>query len=231
MCEILAVRSQEPRPFATVMPWARKIEYYGLANFGWGVAWLADGRVERYRFEGRLSEDKDADRVLAGVTSTHYLVHFRRPNRLSTVQLADTQPFLAEEGRFAFCHNGSFTKEAEFRGRFEGRLEGKADSEVGFRMFEDYLGQGLRPEEALVRTHGQLHGNANLGYLASDGELVLFNSYPTNLFHRFRVDGVEVAATELHSPDDSLFRLVFPDATDRRLISGAEALAQPERSR
>ena len=231
MCEILAVCSREPRSFSAVMPWARKMAYYGLVNFGWGVAWLDRGRVRRYRFEGRLSEDERAERALAGVSSTHYLVHFRRPNRLSTVQLADTQPFLSRDERFAFCHNGSFTREAEFRGRFEGRLEGKADSEVGFRMFEEYLGQGLSAQQALVQTHSQLNGNANLGYLGADGELVLFNSYPTNRFHRFWVDGAEVAATELHSPDDSLFRLIFPTAMDRRVISGAEALVRPEPAR
>jgi predicted glutamine amidotransferase len=207
------------------------MESYGIASFGWGVAWLDAGRVRRYRFAGRLAEDEQAGRALSGVSSTHYLVHFRRPNLLSTTQLADTQPFLARDERFAFCHNGSFVREAEFRSRFEGRLEGKADSEVGFRMFEDYLDQGLGAEEALVQTHGQLNGRANLGYLGAGGELVLFNSYPTNRFHRFRVDGAEVAATELHSPDDSLFRLIFPEATDRRLISGAEALAHHEPAR
>ena len=231
MCEILAVCSRVPRSFALILPWARTMEYFGLANFGWGVVWLDGGRVRRYRFEGRLSEDEQAEPALAGVSSTHFLVHFRRPNRLSTVQLADTQPFLSGDERFAFCHNGSFIREAEFRGRFEGRLEGRADSEVGFRMFEDYLGHGLSAAEALVKTHDQLNGNANLGYLGADGELVLFNSYPTNRFHRFRVDGAEVAATELHSPDDSLFRLVFPEATDRRLISGAEALGRHETAR
>jgi predicted glutamine amidotransferase len=231
MCEILAVRWPTPTPFREVMPWARKIEYYGLGNFGWGVAWLADGRVRRYRFQGRLSEDASAADELADVASTHYLVHFRRPNRLSTVQLADTQPFLADKGRFAFCHNGSFTREPEFRGQFEGRLKGKADSEVGFRLFEQILGQGGDAEDALRRTHEQLHGNANLGYLGSDGEMVVFNAYPTNRFHRFRFDGADVAATELHSPDDSLFKLVFPTATSRQVISGVQSLAQPEAAR
>ena len=88
-----------------------------------------------------------------------------------------------------------------------------------------------RFEQALARTHEQLSGNANLGYLGSDGELVVFNAYPNNRFHRFRVDGALVAATELHSADDSLFQLVFPAATDRRVISGAESLAQPEAAR
>jgi predicted glutamine amidotransferase len=231
MCEILAVRWPTPTPFSTITPWAEKIEYYGLGNFGWGVAWLEDGKVKRYRYQGRLSEDSAAAGELANVASTHYLVHFRRPNRLSTVQLADTQPFLSEKGGFAFCHNGSFTREPEFREQFAGRLEGKADSEVGFRVFEQIMGGGVGAEEALIRTHQQLLGNANLGYLGSDGELAVFNSYPNNRFHRFSIDGAEVAATELHSPDDSLFRLVFPSATARHVISGAESLAQPEAAR
>jgi predicted glutamine amidotransferase len=231
VCEILAVRWPTPTPFKAIMPWAEKIEYYGLANFGWGVAWLEDGRVRRYRYEGRFSEDRSAAHELEDVSSTHYLVHFRRPNRLSTVQLADTQPFLADGGRFAFCHNGSFTREPEFRYRFAAQLKGQADSEVGFRMFEEILDQGVSVEEALVNTHHQLNGSANLGYLGADGELVVFNAYPSNRIFRFRTDGAEMAATELHSPDDSLFRLVFPAATERRAISAAESLAQPKLTR
>jgi predicted glutamine amidotransferase len=231
LCEILAVRWSVPTRFQTLLPWAEKIEYYGIANFGWGLAWLEDGEVKRYRYEGRLSEDPSVHQKLATVASTHFLVHFRRPNRLSTIQIADTQPFLADRGRFAFCHNGSFTREREFRDRFAALLQGKADSEVGFRVFEEILDHGASAEQALARTHEQLSGNANLGYLGSDGELVVFNAYPNNRFHRFRVDGALVAATELHSADDSLFQLVFPAATDRRVISGAESLAQPEAAR
>jgi predicted glutamine amidotransferase len=226
MCEVLAVVWPSPRPFSAVLGWAERIEYYGIANFGWGVAWLDADCVRRYRFEGRLAADSNVAKELAGVASTHYLVHFRRPNRLTTIQLADTQPFLAADGHFAFCHNGSFIRDHEYRDRFAGLLEGKADSEVGFRVFEEMLAQGLRPDEALVKTHAQLSGIANLGYLGSDGELVVFNSYPNNPFHRFRSDGAEIAATGLHSADDSLFQLVFPAATDRRVVAGAEAMTR-----
>jgi len=231
LCEILAVRWATPTRFQELVPWAEKIEYYGIASFGWGVAWLEHGEVKRYRYEGRLTEDRSGVKQIANVVSTHFLVHFRRPNRLSTIQMADTQPFLAEKGRFAFCHNGSFTREREFRDRFAGRLQGKADSEVGFRVFEEILDQGASPEQALVKTHDQLAGNANLGYLGADGEMVVFNAYPNNRFHSCRVDGALVAATELHSADDSLFRLVFPGATERHVIIGAESLAQPEAAR
>jgi predicted glutamine amidotransferase len=231
MCEVLAVRWPRAVPFTDVLPWAQKMEYYGMGSFGWGVAWLNDGQVEGYRFAGRLAEDEKGPKRLAEVTSTHYLVHFRRPTRLGTVQLADTQPFISGGGRFAFCHNGFFNKEAQFRERFGSRLEGQADSEVGFRMFEDFAAEGLPPEEAIRRTHDQLQGNANIGYLGADGELVVFNAYPKNQLYRFRLDGADLAATELHSPDDSLFRLIFPGATSRRTVTGAEILATPEAAR
>jgi predicted glutamine amidotransferase len=231
MCEVLAVRCSQPLPFTEVLPWAEKMEYYGLGSFGWGVAWLDDGRVRGYRYPGRLAEDTGSRDRLAGVASTHYLVHFRRPTRLGTTQLADTQPFLAANGRFAFCHNGYFSKEADYRERYAGRLEGRADSEVGFRMFEDFIADGVAPEEAVRRTHDELQGNANIGYLGADGELVVFNAYPKNQLYRFRMRDADLAATELHSPDDSLFHLIFPGASDRRKVMGADILAAPETAR
>jgi len=172
-----------------------------------------------------------ASEQLASVSSTHYLVHFRRPTRLGTIQLADTQPFVAEDETFAFCHNGYFTKQAKFRQRYGSRLRGNADSEVGFRMFEGFRAQGLPVEQAIVRTHDELQGSANIGYLGANGELVLFNAYPKNRLYRFKLDEADVAATELHSPDDSLFRLIFPEATGCRTITGAQTLAAPEAAR
>ena len=225
MCEILAVHWPSARPFRDVMPWAEKIEHYGFGRFGWGVAWLDDGRVGSHRFPGSLREDPELDRGLLDVRSTRFLVHFRRPNKLSTVQLADTHPFVDDARRFAFCHNGTFAREPDYRPRYESRLAGKADSEVGFRMLEDLLAEGRRPADALSELYELLGGRANIGLLAADGELLVFNAYPQNRMFRFRTAGAEVAATELHSADDSLFTLVFPEATDRQAVRDAEAVA------
>ncbi len=40
----------------------------------------------------------------------------------------------------------------------------------------------------------------------------------------FRDGDADVAATELHSPDGSLFNLVFPDATDRAVVRESAVL-------
>jgi predicted glutamine amidotransferase len=220
VCELLAVAFDEPRPFGVVLPWARDIERLGIGGFGWGVAWLGlDGTVQGYRHPTSMREDPAGADSLAGVTSTRFLVHHRRPNRLSTVQMADTQPFV-EQGRFAFCHNGSFERHAALRDRFAGRLHGRADSEVGFAYLNAELGGGLDPAEALTATHRELGGTANLGYLGRDGRLLAYGGYPKNAVWAFVLDGASVAATGLHSDDGSLFDLVFPDAKDRHRVEG-----------
>jgi predicted glutamine amidotransferase len=224
MCEILAVNWSAPRRFGDLLGWVKKIEHYGLGSFGWGVAWLERGRIGRHRFAGSISEDP-ALGGLVGIPSTHFLVHFRRPNKLSTVQPADTHPFVDDARRFAFCHNGSFAREPELRPRYASRLQGKADSELGFRVLEDLLTEGRTPVEALSELHALLGGRANIGFLSVLGELLVFNAYPENRMWRFCAGGAEVASTELHSADDSLFTLVFPEATERRAVTGVDAVA------
>src|SRR2546430_9494138 len=114
VCEVLAVAWEEPRPFDRVLPWASELERLGVAGFGWGVAWVEDdGTVHGYRRPTSLRDDADGRDRLAGVTSSRFLVHLRRPSRLSTVQMADTQPFLARAGRSASCHNGILHRHAE----------------------------------------------------------------------------------------------------------------------
>jgi predicted glutamine amidotransferase len=226
VCEVMAVAWQRPEEVSRILPWACELERLGVAGFGWGVAWLeGGGRVQGYRFPGALADDTDGVSALSDVESTRFLIHLRRPNRLSTVQLADTQPFVEEEGRFAFCHNGSFERHDEFRSQLAGRLGGRADSEVGFRLFEDLIAVGGSPPDALAETHGRLDGHANLGYLGSDGELLVYAANPSNPVWRFEIDGARVAATSLHSLDSSLFDLMFPDAALREeVVDGTASL-------
>jgi predicted glutamine amidotransferase len=226
MCEILLIASPAEVRLARALSWARRMERLGLAGFGWGVAWLSeDGRVLGHRDLGRLEDDPEASGRLAGLASTRVMIHLRRPSRLSTVQLADTQPFLAAGGRFAFCHNGVFARHEQYRSRFAVPLAGNADSEVGFRLFEELLDAGGTAVSALKQTVKELGGKANLAYLGNDGTLVVQPGHPENLIWRFSMGELEVAATELHSRDSSLFDLIFEDATNRRLLEGPEVMA------
>jgi predicted glutamine amidotransferase len=224
MCEILAIKWPAPRSFSEIRPQARAMEHYGQANFGWGVAWLEAGRVRRYRSVGRLGDDAADAEFLKDVVSTHFVVHFRRPSRLSTIQLADTQPFVDDEHSVAFAHNGRFTEELEYRFAYAGRLTGAADSEVGFLMFLDLLRAGVPSVESMQIVHSKLGGKANLVSLDAAGEVAIFSEYDGNRFWMFRLGDASVAATELHSPDGSLFDLIFAGASERQVVEGGGRL-------
>jgi len=228
VCEVLAVAWDEPEQFDRVLPWAWELERLGVAGFGWGAAWLGeDGAVEAYRRPTSLRDDPEGRERLAGVTSRRFLVHLRRPSRLSTVQMADTQPFLAEGGRFAFCHNGMLERHEDHRDRLGASLSGKADSEIGFRMTEEAIAGGAAPADALADVYGRLGGRANFGILDADGTLAVFAANATNHMWTFELDGAQVASTALHSDDQSVFGMLFDRAEGAEPVEGAAVVAAP----
>ncbi|MGH9116848.1 MAG: class II glutamine amidotransferase [Acidimicrobiales bacterium] len=240
MCEIVAAAWPEPRPLMGLLERAMQVERFGIDGFGWGVAWLDDvdrgagSRVRGYRSVRSLADDADGRRRLGPVTSQRFVIHLRRPSLLSTIDLADTQPFVADAGRFALAHNGRFDRHESFRARHADRLSGRADSEVGFRVFERLVGDGAPARSALRRTLHDLGGYGNLVYLGADGELVALGDHHLNPFWRFELDDGVVASTACHSEDDSVFRLVFGDASsplpvtrDGLSVAGASTATSP----
>jgi glutamine phosphoribosylpyrophosphate amidotransferase len=219
VCEILAVALDEPRPFSRLHDWVSLLETYGLGSFGWGVAWLDDpsGEVQVVRGLGRyIDQFKDHDGLM-DVRSRRFLVHLRRPNRLSTVQLADTQPFF-HGGDYAFCHNGFLDRAEKLRPPYADRLSGGADSEVGWVFFQDRLEAGVKPVDALAEVDQTFQGKVNLGYLGADGLLALYTHNVQNAMWQFEADGAEVVSTSVHSEDDSLFQLIFTNSSNPRLV-------------
>jgi predicted glutamine amidotransferase len=217
VCEMLAVAWDEPRPYRDVHDLVCTMETYGLGGFGWGVAWLDDsGKVAVERGLTRYVEESE-HRDLMTTTSTRYLVHLRRPNKLSTVDLADTQPF-SRDGDFAFCHNGFFERAEALRPNYADRLHGGADSEVGWCFFQDSLDHGTEPLDALHDVDKSFRGKVNLGYIDRHGTLAVYANNAANAMWRFRLLDADVVSTGLHSDDDSVFTLVFPQAEDRRLV-------------
>ncbi|MGH7608364.1 MAG: class II glutamine amidotransferase [Candidatus Dormibacteria bacterium] len=215
----------QPQAFARVLPWALDLERVGVAGFGWGVAWREEGVVRCRRDPGRLSVNGAAQEQLAQVTSSHFLVHLRRPSRLSTTALADTQPFVDEAASFAFAHNGRLEGAEAVRSRFPGKLQGHADSEVGFRLFEARRAQGLSEFDALTKVHQELGGSANLALLPARGPTLVYAGNEGNDFWCFGLEGAWVASTALHSADEALFSLCFPKA-ERRVQVGRRQLAE-----
>jgi predicted glutamine amidotransferase len=223
VCEMLAVACEHPRRYAELHEWVTTLEAYGLASFGWGVAWLSDdGTVVVQRGLGRYRDEAERH-GLQDVSSRRFLVHLRRPNKLSTVDFADTQPFL-HRGDYAFCHNGFFDRAEVLRGSYADRLAGRADSEVGWCFFQDRLAEGVAPAKALREVDETLRGKVNLGYLDRSGTLAVYGNNLSNAMWRFTAKGADIVSTALHSDDESVFDLVYPDSTDRRLVPSRTAV-------
>ncbi len=230
MCEMLAVALDRPQPFAHLSDRVCGLERWGLGGFGWGVAWQTeDGRVRVERGLGRFQDEALSRDDLLHASSSRFLVHLRRPNKLSTVQLADTQPFPGDEGSCAFCHNGFLEGAEQRRPEFGDQLRGGADSEVGWVFLKACLARGMSPENGLRQVDATFGGTLNLGYLDGTGLLLVYAHNKNNGLWKFRLAEGGVPATvvssALHSDDETLFDVIFPDATNRLPVPTRRSVA------
>ncbi|HEX2754765.1 MAG TPA: class II glutamine amidotransferase [Candidatus Limnocylindrales bacterium] len=220
MCEHFVARASEPFRLDELWPLAERLERYGMAGFGWGAAWLAsERRIDTHR-DVRAFRDDPLASDLGAVETTSALIHLRRPSKLSTLQLADTQPFFDPGRRFAFSHNGDLRDVRESRRRYqaESRIAGRADSEVGARWLEDAWDTCPSPAAALRSLHATFGGQANLAVITIDGTVAHYAGNTENPAFSFRLGRIGVVSTALYSIDRSLFQLAAPGATERRLV-------------
>jgi glutamine phosphoribosylpyrophosphate amidotransferase len=220
MCEHFIVRAAEPFRLDDLWPFTEKLERFGIAGFGWGAAWLdGDGRLGSYR-DVRAFRDDPGRETVGRIETTAALVHLRRPSRLSTLTLADTQPFDDPAGRYAFSHNGDLLDYKDLRTTFraQGRIHGRADTEVGARWLED----AWRPDEPaahlLAALHDRFRGQANLAVLTAAGTPHHYAGNGENPVFGFRLGRIAFVSTGIYSLDRSLFRFVAPGAFERRLV-------------
>ena len=233
MCEQLVARSAEPFRLDALWPLVERMERYGIAGFGWGAAWRGrDGTLRTHRSTAAFRDDPARDGTGAEET-TSLLVHLRRPSRLSTLQLPDTQPFADPAGRFAFAHNGELKDVTPARDAYRrsGRIHGRADSEVGQRWLEDAWSADERASRLLTGLHGRFGGVANLALLTADGALHHYAGNPENPVFTFRLGAIGVASTGLYSVDRSLFRYVAAGATNRALVRPMTSITLDEHGR
>jgi glutamine phosphoribosylpyrophosphate amidotransferase len=220
VCEQYVARAAAPFRIDELWDFTATLERFGIAGFGWGAAWLADdGRLRSYRDTGAFRDDPARQRVGREETTT-LLVHLRRPSRLSTLGMPDTQPFDDPTGRYAFSHNGDLLLHRGWRARYrtEGRIHGRADSEVGARWLEDEWHAGEPVPHLLGALHDTFGGHANLAVVTGGGEAHHYAGNAENPVFTFRLGSIAIASSGIYSLDRSLFRFVAPTATDRALV-------------
>jgi glutamine phosphoribosylpyrophosphate amidotransferase len=231
MCEQFVARSAEPFRIDELWSFTERLEQFGMAGFGWGAAWLTgSGTIETHRDVRAFRDDAAGAAAVGANETTSLLVHVRRPSKLSTLQLADTQPFRDPAGRFVFSHNGGLRDIAAARRGYQaaGRIFGRADTEVGERWLEDAWDDCPNPAVALRTLHATFGGEANLATLSRDGTVVHYAGNTENPVCTFRLDRIGLASTALYSIDRSLFQLAAPGATQRRVVRPGNAVALAE---
>jgi len=219
MCEHFIARASDPFRLDELWPFTEKLERYGIAGFGWGAAWLDGGGLGSHR-DLRAFRDDPGRETVGATETTSVLVHLRRPSRLSTLTLPDTQPFDDPAGRFAFSHNGDLRDYKSLRATYRaaGRIHGRADTEVGARWLEDEWRSDASPVAQLAALHDRFGGQANLAILTADGTPHHYAGNDENPVFAFRLGRIGIVSTGIYSLDRSLFRFVAPTATDRSLI-------------
>ena len=221
MCEHFVARAASPFRLDVLWPFTERLERYRVAGFGWGAAWVdAAGCIRSHRDVRAFRDDAEGRDRVGAVQTTSALVHLRRPSRLSTLTLADTQPFDDPAGRYSFSHNGDLADHRSLRGRYldAGRLRGRADTEVGARWLEDEWRGEAGALEALRALHARFGGQANLALVTAAGSVHHYAGNTENPVFAFRLRGIGIASTGIYSLDRSLFRFVAPEATDRRVV-------------
>jgi hypothetical protein len=227
MCEQFVARAAEPFRLDELWAFTEKLERFGIAGFGWGAGWVTpDGRLESYRDLRAFRDDPGRER-LGKVETTSVLIHLRRPSKLSTLTLPDTQPFDDPAGRYVFSHNGDLRDTRAHRARYrqQGRIHGRADTEVGARWLEDAWDERTPPAQLLCSLHETFGGQANLMVLTRDGTPHAYAGNGENPTFTFRLGRIGLASTGAYSLDRSLFRLAAPAATDRHLVKSRSTVA------
>ena len=181
---------------------------------------MATGGSHSHRDVRAFRDDPEGRRLVGGAETTAALVHLRRPSKLSTLDLPDTQPFDDPAGRYSFSHNGDLRDTRALRATYRqaGRIHGRADTEVGARWLED----AWRDDEPVAaparRPARSIRGPGEPGVLAADGTPHHYAGNGENPVFTFRLGRIGLASTGIYSLDRSLFRFVAPRATERRLV-------------
>src|SRR5258708_2751593 len=170
MCGIVGILGRAPVAEQLVDS-LKRLEYRGYDSAG--VATLEGDRLARRRAEGKLKnlEKRLQAEPLAGHTGighTRWATHGRPTENNAHPHATD---------RVAVVHNGIIENFRELREALEKKgavFETETDTEIVLHLVDSFLGQGIKPVEAVKAALSQLRGAFALGFIfAGEGDLMI----------------------------------------------------------
>jgi glucosamine--fructose-6-phosphate aminotransferase (isomerizing) len=142
-----------------------RLQYRGYDSAG--IATLVDGRIERRRAEGKLSNlaavlERQPLQGTIGIGHTRWATH-GRPSEINA------HPHATE--KVAIVHNGIIENFQELRSELEAlgmRMTSETDTEVVAHLLTHLLECGYSPQEAMEAAMGRLKGAFSLAALFAD---------------------------------------------------------------
>jgi glucosamine--fructose-6-phosphate aminotransferase (isomerizing) len=186
----------------------RRLEYRGYDSAG--IATLTEGRLERRRAEGKLSnlEMRLHDAPLGGsigIGHTRWATH-GRPNE------ANAHPHAT--ARLAVVHNGIIENFRALKAELQAQgvqFESETDTEVVAQLVSHAMDQGLGPVEAVAACLPRLHGAFALGFVfAGHDDLLIGARHGAPLAIGFGQD--ESGEGETYLGSDALALAPFTEA-------------------
>src|SRR5215472_2059989 len=170
MCGIIGIIAKKPVADGLVGG-LKRLEYRGYDSAG--IATLINGRIERRRAEGKLSNlvarlEREPVRGTIGIGHTRWATH-GRPTE------GNAHPIATD--RVAVVHNGIIENFQALRAELTAlghRFETQTDTEAVTILATHHLNQGLTPAQAVAKTLARLEGAFALVFLfAGEHDLLI----------------------------------------------------------
>src|SRR5204863_423676 len=161
MCGIIGIIAKKPVA-AELVGGLKRLEYRGYDSAG--IATLINGRIERRRAEGKLSNlvtrlEKEPVRGTIGIGHTRWATHGQPIEK-------NAHPIATD--KVAVVHNGIIENFQALKKELVGlglSFQTDTDTEAVANLVTHHLSQGLDPTQAVAKTLGRLEGAFALVFL------------------------------------------------------------------
>jgi glucosamine--fructose-6-phosphate aminotransferase (isomerizing) len=221
MCGIVGILSKEKEAAPLLVEGLKRLEYRGYDSAG--IATLIDGKLERRRAEGKLSNlaDKLRKEPLGGTIG---IGHTRWATHGGAVE-KNAHPHITED--VAVVHNGIIENYQELKDELEKsqfRFESDTDTEVIAHLVTHYLKQGQKPREAVDSALVRLRGAFSLAMIfRGENDLMIGARFGTPLAVGYG-KGEMFLASDSYALAPLTDKITFLEDGDRVEITRAGAL-------